>query len=225
MKKASILVLTAALLLAGCSGNKEEKNAASPANSSSQASPSPSASPSEEPNPSAEASPSAEESGAAGAGEVSIVFPASLNESGDVEGMTAEVKEAGATGITENGDGSVTATISQENLDKLLQKYHSELLSVIEGVQSADAASTSIRDLSYDENTFQEYSITVDRAAYESEESVDGLVIFGLAMQSLMYQVYSGVQEADIKVIFNLIDESTGEVFDTTVLPEAAPAQ
>ncbi len=222
MKKASILILTVALLLAGCSGNKEEKNAASPSAATSSASASPSAQPS--PSPSAEASSSAEASNAPSAGEVSIVFPASLNESGDVEGMTAEVKEAGATNITENGDGSVTATISQENLDKLLQKYHAELSAVIEGAQSGDGSS-SIKNLEYDEATFNEYNITVDRAAYESEDSADGLVIFGLAMQSMMYQVYSGVPEADMKITFNLIDESTGEVFETSVLPEAAPVQ
>jgi len=138
--------------------------------------------------------------------------------------MTAEVKEAGATNITENGDGSVTATISQDNLDKLLQKYHAELSAVIEGAQSGDGSS-SIKNLEYDEATFNEYNITVDRAAYESEDSADGLVIFGLAMQSMMYQVYSGVPEADMKITFNLIDESTGEVFETSVLPEAAPVQ
>jgi|GEM_PF-2079870 len=222
MKKASILILTVALLLAGCSGNKEEKNAASPSAATSSASASPSAQPS--PSPSTEASSSAEASSAPSAGEVSIVFPASLNESGDVEGMTAEVKEAGATNITENGDGSVTATISQDNLDKLLQKYHAELSAVIEGAQSGDGSS-SIKNLEYDEATFNEYNITVDRAAYESEDSADGLVIFGLAMQSMMYQVYSGVPEADMKITFNLIDESTGEVFETSVLPEAAPVQ
>lgn len=53
---------------------------------------------------------------------------------------------------------------------------------------------------------------------------MDGLVILGLGMQSMMYQIYSGVKEADIKVTFHMIDASTGEVFDTTVLPEATPA-
>jgi len=215
MKKASILILTVALLLAGCSGNKEEKDAAAPTSTSSA---------SETSSPSADASSGEEASNDPGTGEVSIVFPATLNESGDVEGMTAEVKEAGATHITENGDGSVTATISQENLDKLLQKYHEELLAVIQGAQAGDGSS-SIKKLEYDEASFQEYNITVDRAAYESEDSADGLVIFGLAMQSIMYQVYSGVQEADMKITFNLIDENTGEVFETSVLPEETPAQ
>lgn len=171
-----------------------------------------------------EAGNNTETSDATGEEEVTIVFPASLNETGDVEGMTAEVKEAGATNVAENGDGSVTATISQKNLDTLLKKYHSELLTLIEGVHS-DGNSSSIKDLTYDEDKFQEYNITVDKAAFESPDSADGLVIFGLAMQSMMYQVYSGVAEADIKVTFNMIDESTGEVFETSVLPEAAPAQ
>lgn len=189
MKKVWVLVLFIALLTVGCSSNNGEK------------------------------SNNAEKSSATDEGEVTIVFPASLNEGGDVEGMTAEVKEAGATNIEENSDGSVTVEISQENLDKLLEKYHSELLTLIEGVHS-DENESSIKDLSYDEDTFQEYDITVDKAAYESDESMDGLIIFGLAMQSLMYQVYSGVDEADINVTFNLIDESTGEVFETSVLPE-----
>jgi hypothetical protein len=209
MKNAAwILVLIIVLLAAGCSSNNEvESNNADSSNNAGSS------------NNVAEGN-NAEASGATDEGDLTIVYPAFLNESGDVEGMTAEAKEAGATNITENSDGSVTATISQENLDKLLGKYHSELQTIIEGTQS-EGNSTSIKDLTYDKDKFQNYSITVDKAAYESEESADGLIIFGLAMQSLMYQVYSGVAGADIKVTFNMIDASTGETFETSVFPEA----
>ncbi|MFC4302998.1 hypothetical protein [Cohnella boryungensis] len=220
MKKVWVVAIAIALLTAGCSSNSGDKD--NKASSSVEASSTPSQSP--EASSSPEASKSPEASAAPGEEEVNIVFPASLNQNGEVEGMTAEVKEAGATNIVTNGDGSVTATISQKNLDKLLEKYHSELMTMIEGVHSEENAS-SIKDLTYDEDTFQEYDITVDKAAYTSADSMDGLVIFGLAMQSMMYQIYSGVEETDLKVTFNLIDESTGEIFDTTVLPEAAPAQ
>ncbi|CAH1199078.1 hypothetical protein PAECIP111893_01224 [Paenibacillus plantiphilus] len=212
MKKTWVLVLIIAFLMVGCSSNNGEKNTNTGAKNNAETS-----------NNTA-TSKNTETSGATEKGEVSIVFPASLNENGDVAGMTAEVKEAGATNIVENSNGSVTVAISQENLDKLLEKYKSELSTMIEGIHS-NANTSSIKDLTYDEETFQEYSLTVDKAAYESEESLDGLVVFGLAMQSMMYQVYSGVAEADIKVTFNFIDASTGEVFETTVLPEATPAQ
>jgi hypothetical protein len=203
MKNAAwILVLIIVLLAAGCSSNNEveSNNAGS--------------------NNNVAAGDNAETSGATDEGEVTIVYPAFLNETGDVEGMTAEAKEAGATNIIENSDGSVTATISQENLDKLLEKYHSELQTIIDGTQS-EGNTTSIKDLVYDKDNFQNYSITVDRAAYESEESADGLIIFGLAMQSLMYQVYSGVEGTDIKVTFNMIDAESGETFEASVFPEA----
>ncbi|MFD0674679.1 hypothetical protein [Cohnella sp. GCM10027633] len=203
MKQAWILVLLIALFIAGCSGNKEENGNNAGAGSEAPAS-------------------SAAASGEAASGEdVTIVFPAELNENGDVEGMTAEVKEAGGTNVVENADGSVSVSISRDNLDKLLEKYHSELTAVIEGVH-AEGNATSIKELTYDEETFKEYNITVDKAAYESPDSPDGLVLFGLMMQSMMYQVYSGVDKADMKITFNMIDESTGETFDTSVFPEAA---
>lgn len=218
MKKTWVLVLIIAFLAAGCSSNNGEKSTNTGAKNSAEASNN------TETGKNTETNKDAETSGATGTGEVSIVFPASLNENGDVAGMTAEVKEAGATNIVENSNGSVTVAISQENLDKLLEKYKSELSTMIKDVHS-NGNTSSIKDLTYDEETFQEYSLTVDKAAYESEESVDGLVVFGLAMQSMMYQVYSGVAEADIKVTFNFIDASTGEIFETTVLPEVTPAQ
>ncbi|WEK54413.1 MAG: hypothetical protein P0Y55_18055 [Candidatus Cohnella colombiensis] len=206
MKKAGVFILIIALLMTGCSSKNGEKSSNTGANDN------------------VEASSSAESSGATGDGEVTIVFPASLGAPEDVEGMTAEIVEAGATNTVKNDDGSVSVAISQENLNKLLEKYHSELTTMIEGVHSAENTS-SIKNLDYDKEKFQEYNITVDKAAYESEESVDGLVIFGLTMQSLMYQIYSGVKESDIKVTINLIDQSTGEVFETSVLPEATPEQ
>ncbi|BBI36684.1 hypothetical protein [Cohnella abietis] len=206
MKRAWVLVIIIVLLATGCSSKNGEESSNTGANNN------------------VEASNSPETSGSTGEDEVDLVFPASLNSSGDVEGMTSEVKEAGATNVVENSDGSATVTISRANLDKLLEKYHSEILTVIKDLHT-DNSSTPIKDLTYDEGTFQEFSLTVDKAAYESAESTAGLIVFGLAMQSLMYQVYSGVAEADIKVTFKLIDESTGEVFDTIVLPEATPAQ
>jgi hypothetical protein len=211
-KTAWVLVLIIVLLAAGCSSNNavESNNAGSNNNVVA--------------GNNAEASGATEASDAADKGDLTIVYPAFLNETGDVEGMTAEAKEAGATNITENSDGSVTATISQENLDKLLDKYHSELSAIIEDAQS-EGNSTSIKDLVYDKDKLQNYSITVDKAAYESEESPDGLIIFGLAMQSMMYQVYSGVVGEDIKITFNMIDASTGETFETSVFPEATSAQ
>ena len=154
-----------------------------------------------------------------GTDEVIVVFPASISMDGDTEGMTAEIQEAGATSVEENEDGSVSVAISAENLDKLKEKYHQELSEMIDGIHS-EGNMSSIKDIAYDEERFNTYDLTVDKAAYQSEDSMDGLLLFGLAMQSLMYQVYNGEDEADIQVIFNLIDESTGEIFETNTLPE-----
>lgn len=82
--------------MAGCSSNKGETSSDTGVNNDAEAS------------SSAEPSGSAAPSGAASGGEVTIVFPASLNTNNDVEGMTAEVKEAGAANIVENSDGSVS---------------------------------------------------------------------------------------------------------------------
>lgn len=190
MRRTWILVVLVALFVAGCSSNKNDN------------------------------SNSAGASSAAASGDVTLVFPAMMNESGDVESMTAEVKEAGGTNITPNDDGSVSVTISQENRNKLLEKYQGEIASLIEGLHS-DTNSSAIKDLSFDKDTFKEFNLTVDKAAYESSDGAEGLAIFALAMQGIMYQVYSGVDSADLKVTFNLIDESTGETFETSVFPEA----
>lgn len=196
MKKIWILVLIFALLLTACSSDKEEQGNDT------------------------KGSANTEESGADDAttgDEVTIVFPVSVI--GDaMENVTSEIEAAGATNITKSDDGSVVATLSQENLDKLLQKYHSEITEMSDNLQAEDNFS-SIKKMEYDKDTFQTFELTVNKESYTSEESLDGLVLFGLAMQSMMYQIYSGVDEADMSVTFHMIDESTGEVFETTVLP------
>lgn len=149
---------------------------------------------------------------------VTLVLPAFLKEDGLIESAIEELNEAGATTTEENSDGSVTVEISQEGLDSLLEKYHQEIVTAIEEIDTTDSES-SIKDLSYDEETYQEFNLTVDKQAYESDDNMDGLILFSLSMQSIMYQVYSGVDEADIQVTFNLIDESTGEIFSTEVFP------
>lgn len=142
-------------------------------------------------------------------------------EGNDFDGMTEEIKTAGATAIVQNDDGSASVTISQEKLNQLLQKYEHEMTDMINGLQS-DANSSAVKALGYDQETFRSFDLTVDRAAYESDEDgVIGLAVFGLAMQGLMYQVYAGLAvEESPTITFNFIDTDTGEVFYTETLPQ-----
>lgn len=49
---------------------------------------------------------------------------------------------------------------------------------------------------------------------------MDGFAIFGLAIQSMFYQLFEGVSEEDYKATFQLKDENTSKVFDTIVYPD-----
>ena len=76
---------------------------------------------------------------------------------------------------------------------------------------------TSIKDISYNKY-FNEFDVKVNRQQYE--EGFDSFAIFELVIDSTYYSAFNGKSGEDIQVIFNMIDETTGEIYDTMIYPD-----
>ncbi|MGU3472876.1 hypothetical protein ACLBWT_17240 [Paenibacillus sp. D51F] len=58
-----------------------------------------------------------------------------------------------------------------------------------------------------------------DKAAYEG--SFDAFAALGVALPSMLYQVYTGTDADKTKVTVHIQDQASGEVFNTVVYPDA----
>jgi len=147
---------------------------------------------------------------------VNVTLPASLFIDSTEEEIIAEAKENGVTETVVNKDGSVTYTMSKSKHNEMMKEMGDSVISTIdEIVNSGDY--TSIKDISYSED-FTEFDVKVNRQQYE--EGFDSFAIFGLVIVSTYYSAFDGNSGEDLQILFNMIDETTGEVYDTAIYPD-----
>lgn len=149
---------------------------------------------------------------------VEITLPASFfMDEEDFDEVIEEAKAEGVQEVIKNDDGSVTYKMSKATHDKIMKELEDELVQYLEEITNEETLK-SIKGISHN-NKFTEFEMTVDREAFEN--SFDGFAILGIGFQGMMYQTFNGVNPENIKVNVHLKDESTGEVFNTVVYPDA----
>lgn len=153
---------------------------------------------------------------------VEVTIPALLlsmdDEDIDYEEIINNAKEEeGFEDAVKNDDGSITYKISKakhkEMMDQLSDDIHKSFEEIID-----DEDVESIKGITSNKK-FSEIEVIVDKEKFEN--SLDSLSIFGIAIQSMFYQLYDGVSPDKYKVAIKLIDEATQEVFDTIIYPDA----
>jgi hypothetical protein len=146
---------------------------------------------------------------------VEITMPASFVEGDDVD---ATIKEAEAEGIkvTKNEDGSLTYKMSKSEHKKMMKDIKTNAEKSIDEIKT-DGTFPSVKDITYN-NSFSKYTLTVDKAAYEN--SMDSWSIIGIGITGMMYNLFNGEDMDKMKINIDVKDETTGEVFDTTVYPD-----
>ena len=147
---------------------------------------------------------------------VEVTLPATFFEDTDMETLKENAKEDGIKEVTVNEDGSVTYKMTKSQHKKMMKEMEETLIETIKEMENNEEY-PSIKTVEYN-NAFTEYTIVVNQEAYEN--SMDGFAIFGLAFQSMFYQLFDGVSEDDYKATFQLKDETTSKVFDTIVYPD-----
>ncbi|MCA1063918.1 hypothetical protein QTG56_01660 [Rossellomorea sp. AcN35-11] len=148
---------------------------------------------------------------------VEVTLPASMFEGQNVEDIKAEAKENDIKEVTENEDGSITYKMSKSVHKEMMKEISSGIKETVEETKSSEDF-VSISDIKYNDS-FSEFTMVVDKEAYEN--SMDGFATLTLGMSGMLYQMYDGVSEDDYSVTIKMQDETTGEVFDEVVYPDA----
>ena len=147
---------------------------------------------------------------------VDVTLPASFFEGSTEEEIIAAAKEQGIKEAVVNEDGSVTYTMSKSKHKEMMKEMEDSVVSTIdEIVTSGDYK--SIKEITYNKD-FTEFDVKVNRQQYE--EGFDGFAIFGLVIASAYYGAFDGKSGEDLQITFNMIDETTGEVYDTAIYPD-----
>lgn len=148
---------------------------------------------------------------------VEITLPASFFEGEDLDQVMADAKADGVSEVIANEDGSLTYKMSKSKHKKMMAELKTSLAEGIEEIKN-DEEFVSIKDITHN-NTFSEFTLLVDQEMYEN--SFDGFITIGFAMSGMYYQLFSGIDSDDYKVTVVIQDETSGEVFDTIVYPDA----
>ena len=147
---------------------------------------------------------------------VDVTLPANFFLYSNEEEIIAAAKEQGIKEAVVNEDGSVTYTMSKLKYEETMKEVEDSTVSAIDEIVKSEEY-TSIKEISYNKD-FTEFDMKVNRQQYE--ESFDSFAIFGLVMVSTYYSTFDGKSREDLQITFNMIDETTGEVYDTAIYPD-----
>ncbi|MFC0561336.1 hypothetical protein [Halalkalibacter alkalisediminis] len=148
---------------------------------------------------------------------VVITIPPSMIEGQDLEQLIADAEEAGVREATENEDGSLTYEMSRATHNEMMKEMEERINENLEEIKESEDY-PSIQDVTA-HNSYSEFTLVVDQEAFEN--SLDGFAALGLAMTGMYYQLFNGDDPDHIKVTVHFENAETGEVFDTTVYPDA----
>ena len=147
---------------------------------------------------------------------VDVTLPLSFFIDSTEEEIIAEAKENGIIETVVNKDDSVTYTMSKSKYNEMMKEIGDSIASTIdEIVNSGDY--TSIKEISYNKD-YTKFDVKVNRQQYE--EGFDGFAVIGLVMVSTYYNAFEGNSREELKTIFNMVDETTGEIYDTAIYPD-----
>lgn len=147
---------------------------------------------------------------------VEITLPASMFKGDDIDSVIANAKKDGVKEVTKNEDGSLTYKMSKSVHREMMKELEKSIQESIEEMKtSGDYA--SIKDITHNKS-FSEFTLLVDKAAYES--SMDGFAAVGLGMSGMIYQIYNGSDKDITKVTLFIKDEATQDTFDEMIYPD-----
>ncbi|MGN1402336.1 MAG: hypothetical protein ACI4XL_12640 [Bacillus sp. (in: firmicutes)] len=146
---------------------------------------------------------------------VEVTLPASYFEDQDKKEIIKEAKNSGVKEVTENEDGSVTYKMSKSTHKEMLAEMATGIEETMDELET-DEELSSIQKVEAKKD-FTDFTFTINR---EEETGLEGFAMLGIAIQSLYYQLFSGVDEDDFKATFHLIDAETNEEYDQVVYPD-----
>lgn len=152
---------------------------------------------------------------------VEITVPKSLlaPDGGEInyDEIVNNAKKEGASDVVINDNGSVTYKMTKAQHKKMMAGIRESVTEAFDELVN-DEELPSIKEINPNES-FSEIEVVVDRERFEN--SLDGIGILGIVFPSMLYQVFDGVDPENCKVIVNLKDIATNEIFNTVIYPDA----
>lgn len=148
---------------------------------------------------------------------IEILLPDALFEEEDIEEIIAAAREENDVSIIKDNNGYFILVMSRDANEEIVRELEAGLLEFIADVKT-NPAYVSIVDLTHDPS-FTEFNLIVDKEAFE--QSFDGFAALGLGVMGMYYQMFSGIVTDDIKVTVLVEDNSSGEVFEAYIYPDA----
>jgi hypothetical protein len=145
---------------------------------------------------------------------VEVTIPAGFFDEADMDQVLAEAEADGIREATVNDDGSVTYRMSRAQHRQLMAEMRDE---VTAGLRELADDFDSIEEVIHNRDLTR-IEMVVDRAAFEN--SFDGFAIFGIGIITGFYHLFNGSDPDGYRVTIEVVDQATGETFDTTVIPD-----
>lgn len=151
---------------------------------------------------------------------VDVTLPPAFFEDETPEEIEAAAKENGFLKCVVHEDGSVTYTMTKLKRAEILRDFKGTIdESITELTSGGENEPQSFRSITYNAGVTQ-FDVRVDRTAYENSW-LDSFYIIQLYLLGGYYQLFNGVPNDQIDVIVNVIDDSSGEVFNTGTYQQA----
>ncbi|SDJ24811.1 hypothetical protein [Salimicrobium halophilum] len=150
---------------------------------------------------------------------VEVTMPMALFEMDetDFEEVKASAEEEGVGEVVNNGDGTITYKMSKSKHEEMMSEMEQEIETAMTDIrESGDYV--SINDITANKD-YSEFTMVVERKKYE--ESFDGFAIFGVGVLGSYYQLFDGADPESYSTVIHIVDEASGEEFETIRLPEA----
>ncbi len=148
---------------------------------------------------------------------VEITLPALFFEGQDIDQTIAEAKKEGVSEVIANNDGSLTYKMSKSKHKEMIANLETSLVESIEEIKNSEDYS-SIKDLTHNKS-LTEFTLVVDKKIFEN--SFDGFATISLGIVGMYYQLFNGADSNEYTVTIFIQDETSNEVFDTIVYPDA----
>ncbi|HHU21888.1 MAG TPA: hypothetical protein GXZ52_00470 [Clostridiales bacterium] len=145
--------------------------------------------------------------------DVKLNLPASMFEGQDMETVKKDALAEGVHEVIVNDDGSVTYIMSKKQHRAMLEEIDKSISESVTEFLAEEENKAIYKAIEFNKD-YTEMTAKVDPAQYVAFANLN---LLGLEFSAVMYQMFSGIKDAKVKV--NIANHSTGEVVESYNFP------
>lgn len=145
---------------------------------------------------------------------VSVVIPPSMAEE---MGVTVKSYEGGKSEAEEGEDGSIILHMTKKEYDSMILKMRSKAKRTLHAFATGPKGDFPAIKKAVMTDDMTSFTFTVEKEAYL--EGAERFVPGSCIASARVFQMFNLVKEEDINVKVDVVDEATGEIFETYTYP------